>query len=91
MTQIMWGPEAQDFVDKLPTHIRDRILKKMGKDIRADPKRYIEHLEGKDFGKIRIGDYRLFVDYAEAEQTLTVRSMRHRHNAYKNRGKNNKV
>lgn len=83
MTSIRWGPEAQDTLDKLEHHVRARILKKLHRDIAKDVLRYIEHLEGVDFGKIRIGSYRLFVDHDRASDELFIRSLRHRHDAYK--------
>lgn len=83
MTHIIWDPLAQDFLDKLEPQTRARLLKKFDKDVRQNVRRYIEHLEHMDVGKIRIGDYRLFVDYDAAHDELTIRSMRHRHNAYK--------
>ena len=44
--------------------------------------RYIERLEGKSYGKIRIGHFRLFVDYLFNEDKLFVRAIRFRKNAY---------
>jgi len=35
--------------------------------------------------KIRIGDYRLFVDYYKDKDEMIIRSIRHRKNAYKNK------
>ena len=38
-----------------------------------------------DKSKIRVGDYRLFVDYYEIDNKLIIRSIKHRKNAYKKR------
>ena len=83
MIQVTWDPQAQDYLDKLDNSTRDQILKKFAKDILSNPKRYIEHLEGATYGKIRVGDYRLFVDYIEFENQLIIRFMDHRGTAYK--------
>jgi len=53
MTESFWDPEARDFLDKLPTKEREQILRKLDEDVRHNPLRCIEHLESKDFGKIR--------------------------------------
>ncbi len=83
MTEITWDPRARDFLDKLPTKEREQILRKLDKDVRANPLHFIEHLESKDFGKIRIGQYRLFVDYYRDVGQLVIRAIRLRGNAYK--------
>ena len=83
MTEIIWDPKARDFLEKLPAKDPEQILRKLHKDVRQNPKRYIGHLENKDVGKIRIGGYRLFVDYYANTDQLVIRSMRHRSNAYK--------
>ena len=83
MTRIIWDPKAQDFLDKMEASTRTRLLKKFDKDVLQNVRRYIKHLEHLAVGKLRIGDYRLFVDYDAAQDELTIRSMRHRHNAYK--------
>lgn len=83
MTEIIWDPVAKNFLDKLPTKDRQQILKKLDKDVRTNPLHFIEHLESKDFGKIRIGQYRLFVDYFRNAGQLVIRAMRLRGNAYK--------
>ena len=83
MTEIIWDPRASDFLDKLPAKDREQVLKKLDKDVRINPLHFIEHLESKDEGKIRIGQYRLFVSYYRNTSQLIIRAMRLRSNAYK--------
>jgi len=83
MTIIKWDPKAREFLRKLPKDISKRIFNKVDKDVRANVKRYLETLVGKDYFKIRIGDYRLFVDYYQKEDALVIRTGRHRKDAYK--------
>jgi len=52
-------------------------------EIKENPIRFIRGLINKDFGKIRIGNYRLFVDFITRENRLIIRSIKHRKNAYK--------
>ena len=57
---IEWHPHAFDFLEKLPVHISERILKKI-EIIKEEPFRFLEHYEG-EYYKLRIGDYRLLFD-----------------------------
>ena len=45
--------------------------------------RFLETLVNLDGYKIRVGDYRLFVDYYEDKDHLVIRTIRHRRDAYK--------
>lgn len=83
MTRISWDPKARDFLRKLPKVDSKRIVRKVVMEIMQNPKRYLDSVIGKTISKIRIGNYRLFVDYDEAEDHLWIRSIRHRRNAYK--------
>ncbi len=83
MTSIEWDPKARDFLRKLPKHISKRIFEKVDSGARVNVKRFLEPLVGIEGHKIRVGDYRLFVDYDKAKDHLTVRTIRHRRDAYK--------
>ena len=83
MSSVSWEPKARDFLRKLPSDISNRIYKKVNTEIRYSVKRYLEPLVNLPGSKIRIGDYRLFVDYYEKEDLLIVRAIRHRKDAYK--------
>ena len=82
MSEIYWEKNAIDFLKKLQKEESERIIKKM-ELIKLDAKHYIEGLAGREEKKIRIGDYRLFVEYYENKDELIVLAIRHRKNAYK--------
>ena len=82
MSIIEWSKNAIDFLEKLNKEDSKRIVKKMD-EIKENPIRFIRGLINKDFGKIRIGNYRLFVDFITRENRLIIRSIKHRKNAYK--------
>lgn len=82
MTEIKWDNKARKFLRKLPHEVASRIFRKT-RSVKADIRRYLETLVGKDIYKIRVGDYRLFVDYYPNKDLVYVRSIRHRKNAYK--------
>ncbi len=82
MSIVEWTQNSLDFLDKLDKKDSERIVKKID-EIKESPIRFIKGLINKDFGKIRIGDYRLFVDFIIKENKLIIRSIKHRKNAYK--------
>ncbi len=52
-------------------------------EVRENVERYLEPLVNLKGSKIRVGDYRLFVDYYKNKDLLVIRSIRHRRDAYK--------
>ncbi len=82
MSFVEWSKNSVDFIEKLNKEDSERIVKKID-EIKENPIRFIKGLINKDFGKIRIGDYRLFVDFIIKEDKLIIRSIKHRKNAYK--------
>lgn len=83
MTSITWDPGAREFLRKLPKEIARRIYAKVDTVIANNVERFLETLANIDVYKIRVGDYRLFVDYNKNKNELIVRAIRHRKNAYK--------
>ena len=83
MTNIEWDPKVRDFLRKLPRDISRRIYKKVDREIKQNTERYLETLVNIEGYKIRIGDYRLFVDYYKDKDLLIIRTIRHRSDAYK--------
>ncbi len=80
---VIWYNEALDFLRKLDEDISERIAKKVDSII-LNPKRYLFSLTNIDSYKLRVGNYRVFIDYSENENKLIIRSIKHRKNAYKN-------
>ena len=83
MASIDWDPKARDFLRKLSPDVARRIFRKVDEEIRLNAERYLETLENIGGYKIRIGDYRLFVDYYKDRNLLVIRAIRHRRDAYK--------
>jgi mRNA interferase RelE/StbE len=80
--EVKWDPKSLKTLDKLPKVDSLRIAKKV--DIaKDDPIRYAERLVGEELYKIRVGDYRVFVDINHNPDTIKVRAIRHRREAYK--------
>ena len=80
--QLKWSKIALESLEKLPTDIAERILNKLDQ-IKENPKHFIERLVELNFNKIRVGDYRILVDYLEKENIIAIRDLGHRKNIYK--------
>jgi len=79
---VEWHPNTRKFLRKLPKEISARIILKF-KEIRKDPFHYLEHYEGADVYKLRIGDYRLLIDVDFSDKLLKIRILDHRGKIYK--------
>lgn len=79
---LIWKDKALNFVRKLGKIDSKRIVEKM-KDIRLNPERYVLSLVNMNVSKIRVGDYRIFVNFYKDKNELVIHSVRHRRNAYK--------
>jgi mRNA interferase RelE/StbE len=79
---IYWSKQSEKFLEKLPKDISYRIVHKVD-SIKEFPFHHLEHYEGADFYKLRVGDYRLLIDVDLANKTLHVRVVGHRKNIYK--------
>lgn len=82
MTELVWDDRAADVLRKLPKDDAERIVAKL-RHIALNVERYLEKVVGQNFNKVRIGDYRLFVDFDRGADLLFIRDLRHRRNAYK--------
>lgn len=58
------------FLAKLPREIARRIVNKVN-SIKDSPYHFLEHYEGADFYKLRVGAYRLLVD-VDVTKTLSL-------------------
>ena len=75
------GPNAQDFLDKLPKDISLRIINKL-ESIKENPVRFLQHYEG-NFYNLRIGDFRVLMDIDFARKIIWVRIIDKRDRVYK--------
>lgn len=78
---IDWDKQPIKFLEKLPVSIANRIIHKV-EDIKNNPFHFIEHYEGADVYKLRIGDYRVLIDIDFTNKVLKIRVIGHRGNIY---------
>jgi len=76
-------PNVIKFIEKCDKSISDRIYKRL-ELLKENPFRYLEHYEGEDCFKFRIGDYRALVDVDNSRKIVFIRVLDHRGRIYKN-------
>ena len=70
--EIKFSNQSTKFIRNLSNNIQARIKKKFI-EISENPFRYLEHFEGENFYKLRIGDYRSLIDVDFEKKILFVR------------------
>ncbi len=82
MYQIIFAPKARKQFLKLEKDIQKRILQAL-KRIRIRPEAYLVKLVDDSSFKLRVGEYRLFIDILGDKLVLLVVKIGHRKNIYK--------
>ena len=80
--QVKLHPNVQKFLNKCETELNERIRKKL-RILKEDPFVHLEHYEGDDCYKFRIGDYRALVDVDQTRNIVWIRVLDHRGRIYK--------
>ena len=70
------------YLDKLDSPTKERIKRRLRK-LHNLPYRFLERVVGRTFSRLRIGEYRAFVDVDEKEKVILVRYIDHRRRVYK--------
>ena len=79
---VEFSIQATKFIRNLPNDLKERIKKKFI-EISENPFRYLEHFEGENCYKVRIGDYRGLIDVDFDKKILFVRLFDKRGRIYK--------
>ncbi|MBS3168520.1 type II toxin-antitoxin system RelE/ParE family toxin [Candidatus Woesearchaeota archaeon] len=77
------SPDVINFLKKQDKHIEKRLRNGLEKLKVDNPFHYLEHFEGNDFYKYRMGDYRALVDVDFQNKILRVRILDKRSRIYK--------
>lgn len=80
--KVKLHPKVDKFLKKSEKQLGERIRNKL-KLLKNEPFTYLEHYEGKDFYKLRIGEYRALVDVDKSRNVILVRHLEHRSRIYK--------
>ena len=78
---LKWHPQAFKVLDKLQKETIQRVLDKFDLVI-EEPFRFLEHYEGENLFKLRIGDYRALVEANIQNKILLVKVFDHRSKIY---------
>jgi mRNA-degrading endonuclease RelE of RelBE toxin-antitoxin system len=79
---LIWSPKSQQALAILPKEIAGRVVKKANA-ITGNPHPFLERMVDYSAYKLRVGDYRAFMDIDEAKKELHVLNVKHRKHAYK--------
>ena len=80
--QVLLDPKVVKFLERLPNDLSSRIKDKL-QLLKENPFNYLEHYEGDDFYKLRIGNYRALIDVDMKNKIIFVRVLDHRGRIYK--------
>lgn len=79
---LVWAPQAEKSLAELPKEIAIRVIKKAAL-ILDNPHPFLERMVDYKIHKLRVGDYRAFIDIDEEKKELHVLNVKHRKHAYK--------
>lgn len=85
--EVILAPQAEDDLNTLEEAVADRIKKKL-KEIRdraqqgVDPDHYLKWINKYEIHRLRIGNYRAFVDLDKERKDINVVTVLHREDAY---------
>jgi len=80
--EVVWSDPAKAALRKLDPMVRRRIVAKV-ETAASNPARFAARLVGSPYCRIRIGDWRVFVDVDEGARRLVVLDLSHRRSAYR--------
>ena len=82
MYSVEFSKKAENQLYKLPKEIQERIIKTLER-IKIRPHSFVEKLVGEPGYKLRIGDYRVFLDIDNNKLIILILKIGHRKNVYK--------
>lgn len=81
--QVKLDPSVRKFLDKSDHQVRERLEKRLHVLKTDSPFHFLEHIEGEEGYKFRLGEYRALVDVDIQRQIIFVRVLDHRSRIYK--------
>ena len=81
MTDVVVSDRVADWLRDAEPDVRDRIMKKLH-DITDFPDHYLKGLSGSPYYRLRVGDYRVIIDWRKEDDDLFIRAIGHRRNVY---------
>ena len=81
MTDVVVSQRAAEWLRDAEDETSERIRNKLH-DIEDFPEHYLERLSGRPYYRLRVGDYRVIIDWRKEEDELFVRRIGHRKGVY---------
>lgn len=81
MASVEVSERAAEWLAKAEPEIEDRILSKL-EDVQEFPSHFLKRLQGSDFYRLRVGDYRVIIDWDKDRDALLVRRIGKRDSIY---------
>jgi len=81
MTDVVVSDRAADWLRDAESETSKRIRNKLH-DIKDFPEHYLKRLSGSPYYRLRVGDYRVIIDWDKDRGELFIRDIRHREKAY---------
>jgi len=79
---LLWSPKSRKNLAKLDKKTVVRIIEKM-RSVAESHYGFLEKIKDEEGYKVRVGDYRIFVDLDKEKHEVHVLTVRHRKKAYK--------
>ncbi len=79
---IKWHPRTKEFLGKCDPTVSSRIIRKVD-SIKDDPVAYVEYYANLRMSKLRVGDWRVFMDIDTKNKIMEILLVEHRGNVYK--------
>ena len=80
--RIKLHPNVQKFLRKCSVFLAERIQNRL-RILKRDPFHYLEHYEGANYYKFRIGSYRALIDIDTKRKIIWIQVLDHRKKIYK--------
>jgi len=81
MADVVVSERAAEWLNEAEPEVRGRITKKLD-SVRDFPDHYLKRLSGSPFYRLRVGDYRVIIDWDKSDDELFVRGIGKRDNVY---------
>jgi mRNA interferase RelE/StbE len=81
--QVLVKRSAEKELDRLPSNVRDRVLKRLLALEDSPRPQGIKKLQGEEAYRLRVGDYRVLYTIDDTAQIVTIYSVGHRREVYR--------
>lgn len=81
MTEVVYSDRAVEWLEDAEKETQERIIKKLD-EVKDFPEHYITRMSGRPYYRLRVGDYRVIIDWQKDKDRLFIRSIGHRDGVY---------